>query len=151
MTEPGRVSSICYNLLCGNNVDGDVSQCPKCGKAMKSSRIVKRLGWLLLGLGLFLVCLLGFISAAMWPLLIEVTNDIKISGAAAQFNGTADQARGVMNLFLLIIGFGALTTINGIYQVATANRSRLLSVAGLLAALWIVVAGVQLYSSLKGG
>lgn len=151
MTGPGRVTSICYNLLCGNKVDGDVNQCPKCGKRMKSSSTVKRLGWLLLGLGLFLVGLLGFISAAMWPALTETAYDIQISGTSSHFNGTADQARAVMNLFLLIIGFGLLNIVNGIYQVAAANRSRLLSVAGLLVALWIVVVGVQLYISLKGG
>lgn len=151
MTESTSPSSTCYNLLCGNRVAGEVGLCPKCGKAMKSSRTVKRLGWFLLALGLFLVGLLGFISAAMWPALTQTAYDIKISGTSSHFNSTADQARGVMNLLLLIIGFGVLTTINGGYQLVTAKRSRLLSVAALLVALWIVVAGVTLYISLKGG
>ena len=55
-------TSTCYSLTCRETVDGVVEKCPKCGAKMRTPKHVRRLGWFLLLIGLFLVILLGTIT-----------------------------------------------------------------------------------------
>ncbi len=147
MTDTGNRASICYKLTCGTTIDGDHAFCPQCGSKMKSSKTVRTLGWVLLLCGLFLVGLLGAIVVAIGPLLQSVIVGTNAADEIA-FSGNAEAAVAIMRLLWVIIGFGVLTTINGIYQIASGRRSRVLSVVTLLVGLAIAVLTVMTVTAL---
>ncbi|MBK6297222.1 MAG: hypothetical protein IPF48_04160 [Sphingomonadales bacterium] len=69
-----------------------------------------------------------------------VSTDSGIS-APARFNGTPDQAKLVLQIFFLLIGFGIAITLNGIIQVSTGQRNRIALFFSLGIAALIVITG----------
>lgn len=112
--------STCLSPLCGITVEGSEKKCPKCGFAMRSSRNIRTRGWVLLVLGLFLVLFMGTITWNMLPTLLYPERAI----ADGRFTGTPEQAHTFLNLFLLVILFGALGTANALYMIATGRQNR---------------------------
>jgi hypothetical protein len=112
--------STCLSPLCGVTVEGKLKKCPQCGWAMRSARNIRTRGWVLLACGLFLVLTMGAITWNMLPTLLYPERAI----AEGTFTGTPDQARTFLNLFLLVIGFGALGTVNALYMIATGRQNR---------------------------
>ena len=133
--------STCLSPLCGITVEGSEKQCPKCGWAMRGTRNIRIRGWLLLVCGLFLVLVMGAITLNLLPMLLHPEEAI----AKGTFTGTPDQARTFLNLFLLVILFGALGTVNALYMIATGRQNRwfVIGTLGLAAILfafayWII-------------
>jgi len=136
--------STCLSPLCGITVEGAMRKCPKCGRAMRSSRNVRTRGWVLLACGLFLVLFMGAITWNMLPTLLYPERAF----AEGTFTGTPDQARSFLNLFLLVIGFGALGTVNALYMIVTGRQNRWFVIATLLLAALLYWFG---YSIIQGG
>lgn len=147
MAETGNRASICYKLTCGSTIDGDLAFCPRCGGKMKSSKTVRTLGWVLLVCGIFLAGLLGAIVIAIGPALHSAIAGSNAADDIA-FRGDAAAAVAVMRLIWVIIGLGALTAINGLYQIASGRRSRVLSIVTLLIGLGIAVLAVMTVTAL---
>jgi hypothetical protein len=59
--------------------------------------------------------------------------------AAGTFTGTPDQARTFLNLFLLVILFGALGTVNALYMVVTGRQNRWFVIGTLTLAVILYV------------
>ena len=73
---------------------------------MLTSRRVRILGWLLLGIGLFLIAFMGYITLQIYP-----TSSAPGAGDAAEggrFTGDVEQGRMILNVFWLVIAVGAL-------------------------------------------
>lgn len=119
--------STCLSPLCGITVEGALRKCPKCGWAMRGTRNVRMRGWVLLACGLFLVLFMGAITWNMLPTLIEPERAFE----EGTFTGTPDQAASFLNLFLLVIGFGALGTVNALYMIVTGRQNRWFVIATL--------------------
>ena len=125
-------TSTCYSLACGETVEGTVEKCPKCGGKTRTSKTVRRLGWLLLLIGLFLVGFMGMITWKLLPSLMPVGDTL----GTDTFTGTEEQAQMVLGLFGLVIAFGFASIFNGTWQIATGRRNRLVTFLTLgLAAL----------------
>jgi phosphate starvation-inducible membrane PsiE len=139
-------TSTCYSPLCRTKADGTVAKCPKCGGRMRTPRDVRRAGWLLVVLGLFLVVFMGVITFNMAPLLFYPGQQV---AGGDTFTGTADQARMIFVLFVAVIVFGVGTTINGVVQVRTGQRNRALTVATLLLAVFLIGYALLTTSALK--
>ena len=120
--------STCLSPLCGITVEGALRKCPKCGWAMRGTRNVRTRGWVLLACGLFLVLFMGAITWTMLPTLLYPERAFE----EGTFTGTPDQARSFLNLFLLVIGFGALGIVNAFYMIATGRQNRLFALLALL-------------------
>jgi hypothetical protein len=136
--------STCLSPLCGITVEGDARKCPQCGWAMRGSRNIRTRGWVLLACGLFLVLFMGAITWNMLPTLLYPERAIEVG----TFTGTPEQARTFLNLFLLVIGFGALGTVNALYMIATGRQNRWFVIATLaLAAILFAFA----YTIIHGG
>jgi hypothetical protein len=131
--------STCLSPLCGITIEGSEKKCPKCGWAMRSSRNIRMRGWLLLVCGLFLVLFMGGITLNMLPTLAHPEQAI----AAGTFTGTPEQARTFLNLFLMVILFGALGTVNALYMILTGRQNRWFVIGTLVLA---VILGVFAYS-----
>ncbi len=127
--------STCTNFSCRAKVEDSVEKCPRCGKKMRTPKTVRRLGWVLLALGLFLIVLMGTITWNLAPMMMH-PGDPTATGSS--FTGTADQARMILRLFAVVIVFGVATAFNGIWQIVTGRRN--------LVIMWIVlgIAGVLL-------
>ena len=122
--------STCLSPLCGITIDGLQKKCPECGWAMRGSRNIRGRGWLLLCCGLFLVLLMGTITWKMSPMLLHPEQ----AAAEGSFTGTPEQARTFLNLFLLVILFGTLGTVNGLYMISTGRQNRWFVIGTLLLA-----------------
>src|SRR5947209_5951861 len=76
--------------------------CPQCGKRTRTSRQIRRLGWFLLVIGLFLV---GGMSA-LTAIVASMVYQKAAPGASPNFTGTPEQAMLIFGLFGFIIVFG---------------------------------------------
>jgi hypothetical protein len=122
--------STCLSPLCGITIEGGEKKCPKCGWAMRGTRSIRIRGWVLLVCGLFLVLFMGATTWNMLPMLLYPDRAI----AAGTFTGTPDEARTFLNLFLLVILFGALGTVNALYMISTGRQNRWFVIGSLLLA-----------------
>ena len=102
------------------------------------SRLVRRLGWLLVGIGVFLVCFLSYIIVTLYPSFFHPGQDMP---DGRRFTGTADQAAQFLKILMLVVGFGAVSIVTGVWQIVTGRRSlTLFAVAMLLAATLVISA-----------
>jgi len=110
---------------------------------MPDQRNIRVRGWVLLGCGLFLVVVMGGVTWSMWPILSYPERAIEVG----TFTGTPAQAARFLELFLLVIGFGALGIVNALYMIATGRQSRWFVIATLaIAAIlfwfaWTIIGG----------
>lgn len=137
--------STCTSNVCKVETPGIVDKCPACGSRVVTSRRIRIMGWLSIACGLFLVCFMGYITLAMLPTLSNA--GMQVDGG--RWNGTAEQARMVLNLFYTVIGFGVLATFAGIWQVVTGRRHIVIIFATLAVAAAIVIQTWQSTESLK--
>ncbi|MEA3044878.1 MAG: hypothetical protein QOH47_2716 [Sphingomonadales bacterium] len=94
-----------------------------------------RRGWALLVCGLFLLGLMGSITWTMLPTLLYPERAF----AEGTYTGTPEQAHTFLNLFLLVLLFGALGTVNALYMIATGRQNR-----------WFVIGTLLLAATLYG-
>jgi hypothetical protein len=130
-------TSTCLSPACGVTVEGSHRKCPQCGWTMNSQRGIRIRGWVLLACGLFLVIFMGAITINMLPTLLYPDR----AYAEGSYTGTADQAASFLNLFLAVIAFGALGTVNAIYMIATGRQNRWFVIVTLIAAALIYILG----------
>ncbi|WP_425230993.1 hypothetical protein [Sphingomonas sp.] len=86
----------------------------------QTPRTVRRLGWVLLFIGLFLVGLMGAITWKMYP---SMSHPGVTDASGTTFTGTAAQAHDALQLFALVIAFGFVAMANGVWQIATGRRN----------------------------
>ncbi|HZH07890.1 MAG TPA: hypothetical protein VEY69_14560 [Lautropia sp.] len=120
-------SSTCYAPLCGYSVAAHIDNCPECGRKMVSARSVRRRGLVMLASGGFVSALVGAIAFMLAPMF-----------ASDSFTGTAEQARTIIQLFWLLILFGAAGAGAGAWQYVTGRRNRFVT-TGVLALAGLVV------------
>ena len=136
--------STCLSPLCGITAEGAHRKCPQCGWAMRGTRNIRVRGWVLLACGLFLVLVMGAITWNMLPTLRYPERAIE----AGTYTGTPEQATEFLNLFLLVILFGALGTVNALYTIATGRQNRWFVIATLALAAILYWFG---YTIISGG
>jgi len=141
---PMPETSTCLSLSCRETVDGSVEKCPKCGTKMRTPKMVRRLGWFLLLIGLFLVGLMGTITMNMAPALLHPYSP------GSNFTGTAEQARMILRLFAAVIAFGIGTMVNGTYQIVTGRQNGWIRAASLGLALVLFGVAWVAYRGLGG-
>jgi predicted nucleic acid-binding Zn ribbon protein len=137
--------STCLSPVCGATAEGNVTKCPECGWAMRSSRNLRVRGGVLLACGLFLLGLMGWITWIMTPSLLYPGEE----AGGMTFTGKPDQARMILWLFWAVITFGAVATVNGLYQLATGRKNRALVLVSLGLAAIIVVAAWLMTRALR--
>lgn len=119
----------CYK--CGYQTVETITKCPKCGRKLLSTKLVRRLGWVQLFIGLFLVGMMAVITFNLAPNMLEP--GVPDAGGS-RFTGTREQAKVILSLFGLIIVFGLTSFVNGLWQVTTGRRNN-----------WILYFGVFLF------
>ena len=126
---------------CGYQTTDDLTQCPHCKRRLMSARQIRRLGWMLVVIGLFLIGLMGSITLYMAPSLLQPGR--RLYGGPL-FTGTAQQGISALMLFGAVILFGLTAFSNGVWQIKTGQRNKwllyaiALVTALLLGTLWSV-------------
>ena len=93
-------------------------------------------GWVLVTLGLFLVIFMGAIAWNLVPTIL--TAGVETGGST--FTGDSGDAQLAIGIFALVIAFGALCLVNGIYMVATGRRSAALT--GVMIGIFVILFGI---------
>jgi hypothetical protein len=124
---PANEARVCKR--CGYETLDPAARCPRCGRQMMRAKTMRALGWLLVGLGSFLVIFMGAIT-------IYVANIVSHTGepgATSTFTGSAEMAFFMFGLFGLVLIFGVACVASGAWQVrhAKPNRKLMFLVLGL--------------------
>lgn len=139
-------SSSCYS--CGHVTNEVVSTCPKCGRRLRTAKQVRRLGWLQLAIGVFLVGLMGTITYNLAPLMFPLTAETGDRGA--RFTGTPEQAQLILALFGMVIAFGLGSIFSGLWQIKTGRRNKWLFIGMVLLFIVLIFFSWYLRSALRG-
>lgn len=138
-------SSSCYS--CGHMTSEAVAQCPKCGRRLRTAKQVRRLGWMQLLIGLFLVGLMGTITYNLAPSLLPSATETR---GGARFTGTPEQAQMILALFGLVITFGLGSILSGLWQIKTGRRNKWLFIIMLALFVVLIFFSWFLRSALRG-
>lgn len=132
---------------CGNVTTEAVSQCPKCGRRLRTAKQVRFHGWLQLLIGLFLVGLMGTITYNLAPLMFPL---VEPRGANARFTGTPEQAQMILALFGMVIAFGLGSVVSGLWQIKTGRRNKWLFIGMVALFVVLILFSWYLRSALSG-
>jgi len=137
--------SSCYS--CGHVTSEVAAKCPKCGKRLRTAKQVRRLGWLQLLIGIFLVGLMGTITYNLAPLMFPV-GETQSNGA--RFTGTPEQAQLILGLFGMVIVFGLGSILSGLWQIKTGRRNKWLFIIMVVLFVALILFSWFLRSALRG-
>jgi MFS family permease len=140
-------SSSCFS--CGHVTNEVVTQCPKCGKRLRTARQVRRLGWMQLAIGMFLVGLMGTITYNVAPLLLPPP--VAPAAGGARFTGTPEQAQMILGLFAMVIVFGLGSIVSGLWQIKTGRRNKWLFIIMVVLFVVLIFFSWYLRSALRAG
>ncbi|HLL75217.1 MAG TPA: hypothetical protein VK421_08100 [Pyrinomonadaceae bacterium] len=135
--------SNCYS--CGFAGEAAGSKCPNCGRRLRTAKVVRRLGWLQLLIGLFLIGLMGTITYNLAPALLNPA----AATDGSRFTGTPEQALMILGLFGLVITFGVGSLAAGLWQIATGRRNNWIFVLMILLFVVVMVVAWLTTASLK--
>ena len=126
--------STCLSPTCGITVEGTLTKCPECGWMMRSPRNIRVRGRILIGLGLFLVLMIGGIAVYLLPAMLQP--DVKTTSGT--FAGTSAQALLALGFLAAIFLFGVFAILGGLHMSGTGRPSRqfgraVLAIVSLLA------------------
>ncbi len=139
-------SSSCYS--CGHvTSEGAAGACPKCGRRLRTATQVRRLGWLQLAIGVFLVGLMGTITYNLAPSLLP---SAAATRGGARFTGTPEQAQLILGLFGMVLVFGLGSMLSGLWQIKTGRRNKWLFVIMVLLFVVLILFSWFLRSALRG-
>jgi hypothetical protein len=140
MLPVARDARVCKR--CGKETLDPAKRCASCGGAVIAAKTMRMLGWLLAGLGAFLVLFMGAITIYVAQIVYQ-TNE---PGVHAGFTGGADMEFFMFGLFTLVLLFGLTSLVSGLLQVRNgrANRKLMFFMLGL-GVLFIVIGRVVRY------
>lgn len=138
---PGELR-ICYKCDHETRETGD--GCPRCrSKRLLTPKAIRVLGGVLVGLGLFLVLLMGAVTILVAGIVAH-SND---PGATTRFSGGKKELALIFGLFGLVIAFGAACTVGGALQLVRGRRSKTVVrvVLGLFVALAVMAQLIYIF------
>jgi MFS family permease len=121
------------------------TKCGKCGAWIRGAQTIRRLGFVLIGLGFLLVAGMGTITIALLPMILSAGRQPSGSG----FNGTPEQGMMILALFGLVIAFGVAAILAGVFQAIMGRRSIWIIIAVLGLAFLLFIASQALRGSLE--
>lgn len=122
---------------CGYETDDPIEQCPQCGRRLRKARTVRRLGWVLVLLGAFLVLFMGTITVG----LIRLIAAAQAPDAQVHFNGSPEMLLLIYGIFGLVILFGVVSMVGGIWQIRYGKQNKKLAYIVLAMGLLFLVIG----------
>ncbi|CAN5401012.1 hypothetical protein BH10ACI3_BH10ACI3_24140 [soil metagenome] len=131
----------CFN--CGYQAETIATLCPQCKRQLHTSSSIRVRGFLLMVCGGILVPFMGYIS--LW--MVNAAANPNPGGA--KFNGTNEQLLMIFGICGLVILFGLLAFVTGIFQAITGRRNKMIVWAIALLGALVYVAGGYFYWTSK--
>jgi hypothetical protein len=120
-------------IACGYQSYKYGSRCPQCGGGMQTRRWSRRLGWVLIGCGVFLTGMMGTLIWYTAPMLLQPGKSVD----GTRFDGSPAMAIVVLAIFGAVLAFGVTALGYGVFQVRTGRRDKRVIVAML--GLWAIL------------
>ncbi|MEO6656491.1 MAG: hypothetical protein ABIO36_10455 [Pyrinomonadaceae bacterium] len=124
---------------CGFREETVETVCPKCGRRLQTSISIRLRGILLIFCGVFLMAIMGYVSLSMLD-AINLTTP-----AHGGFNGTREQMVMIFGICGLVITFGFVSFITGLWQTIIGRRNKLLVWAGAAFGIALFLAGIIIF------
>jgi hypothetical protein len=135
----------CYSLRCGYVTDAEGTKCLKCGGRLRTAKVIRRLGWAQLLIGLLLVGMMGTITVITAPYLLRPGQ----TSGGTTFTGTQEQAQLFLGLFGIVIFFGLGTMFSGGWQIVTGKRNRWIAILMLVILVILIAVGIAVKDSVS--
>ena len=128
--------------FCGQPLEETYRVCTECGRPNRTPKQVRRLGWVLVGLGSFLVVFMAGLSLVIGRIIARSGNP----EATTRFTGDAGQAAIIFGIFAFIALFGLVGIAAGASQIryGKVNR-RLVTVISILGVALFVLGHLVLW------
>jgi len=104
---------------CGHETYQLMSHCPQCGQSLQSRRWSRRFGWVLLGGGLLISGVMGWVLWVTGPMLLNPGTSV----GGTRFSGAPTQGRIALAMLLAVTAFGVTAAVYGLRQILTGRRS----------------------------
>lgn len=127
--------AVCYK--CDYETDALLTDCPECGRRLRTVGQIKVLGWVLLLLGTFLVLFMGVITFVVAGIISRTG----APGSTTSFNGGPKEMLMIFGIFGLVLTFGLTSMVAGFWQVKYGRRNKRLVVVMLGIAVALAVVG----------
>jgi hypothetical protein len=111
---------ICFK--CSHEENIGQTLCPRCGGQMRTPRNIRVRGFILTLLSGFLIVFMSWIAFYIYN-VIQQSNK---PGAGARFTGSQEDLVMIIAVFGLVILFGAIGLITGLWQVIFGRRNKIL-------------------------
>jgi len=105
----------CY--YCGQGVDETFRVCTQCGRRVRTPKQVRAIGWVLVGIGTFLVIAMGGLTVVVGRVMARSGNP----EATHRFTGDTADAATLFSVFGFIALFGLASAAAGVSQIRTAR------------------------------
>jgi uncharacterized paraquat-inducible protein A len=122
---------------CNYETDDPIEQCPQCGQRLRTARSIRRLGWVLVFLGGFLVVFMGAITVAVLRFIAAA----QAPDAQVHFNGSPEMLLFIYGIFGFVILFGVVAMAGGVWQIKYGKRNKKLAYVVLAMGLLFLVIG----------
>ena len=113
---------------------------------MRSAKLLRRLGKVMLALGLFLVAFMGIVTAYLAPTLLHPG----VTEKGSTFTGTEEQGRLALALFGIVMLFGINAMTAGILQIRSGQRNTITLYVGIVLLVTLLMVGWNLSKSFSG-
>jgi hypothetical protein len=118
MLPVARDARVCKR--CGQETYDPAKRCASCGGAVIAAKTMRMLGWVLVGLGAFLVLFMGAITIFVAQLVSQSSEP----GVHGGFTGGAEMEFFMFGIFALVILFGLTSLVSGLLQVRNGRSNR---------------------------
>jgi hypothetical protein len=124
----------CYG--CGFESTQPVDCCIHCGGAMRSKKLVGRVGWVLIACGLILAGMGG----GLILLIIDFMRRARLPNATVSYTGGPAATVAIFGILGIVLLFGIMTLVGGIGQIrhGRPNRSLVQIILWLAGALFVI-------------
>jgi hypothetical protein len=106
--------------FCGHPLEETYRVCTECGRPNRTPKQVRTLGWVLVGLGAFLVAFMAGLSLVIGRIIARSGNP----EATTRFSGDASDAAIMFGIFGFIALFGLLGIATGASQIRQGKVNR---------------------------
>jgi uncharacterized membrane protein len=121
---------------CSFETTEELSKCSNCGGRLQSATKVRVLGWLLVGIGLFLVLFMVTLGIYLGSIISQTGEP----GRTTRFSGGPEDVAFIVGIFGLVICFGLASIAGGVWQIIYGKPNRkVMVVMFVIAGLFLVV------------
>jgi RNA polymerase subunit RPABC4/transcription elongation factor Spt4 len=132
----------CYK--CDFETNQILSECPRCGKRLRTAEEISSLGWALVIIGGSLTGLMGAITIGVTYIISQAG---KPGSGFGEFKGGTKELALIYGIFGLVLSFGIIAIVAGVYQIMFGKRNKKLVRVMLVIVVVLLVVGelVQIF------